>query len=202
MKKFILYIFNPIFIFYCYSACAQNIFNEYDFQSYVSDQRAYTIGDTVTLLIYEVSSAESLVETEKDGGFDVGGGFSRISNQAGGVSDGSGRFERGTVDLSYGVASGMETERAGILKAQLSVEIKDIDDVGKFLIGGYQKIVINGEEQFISVSGWIRPSDIDQDNSVISTRLSGAEIEYSGVKPAYSEMGIIRRVWHTMKGVW
>ena len=39
---------------------------------------------------------------------------------------------------------------------------------------------VNNEAQYITVSGIVRPKDIDSDNRVKSTYLADARIEYSG----------------------
>ena len=45
---------------------------------------------------------------------------------------------------------------------------------------GQQGLVINGEEQSISVEGTLRTEDIDSDNTVLSNRLTNARIEFTG----------------------
>jgi len=48
------------------------------------------------------------------------------------------------------------------------------------VIKGSRKIVINGEEQLVSIRGVVRYSDISSDNSVLSYNISDAEISFEG----------------------
>ena len=51
---------------------------------------------------------------------------------------------------------------------------------GNLVIQGYREIRVNNETQFLIVSGIVRPQDISPDNSVKSTFIANARIEYSG----------------------
>ena len=51
---------------------------------------------------------------------------------------------------------------------------------GDLFIEGTKVLLINAEELHIYVSGVIRPQDIQADNSVPSSRIADAEIEFSG----------------------
>jgi flagellar L-ring protein precursor FlgH len=47
-------------------------------------------------------------------------------------------------------------------------------------IVGSREVLVNHETQMIILSGIIRPRDIDDDNIILSTFISGAKIAYSG----------------------
>jgi len=58
--------------------------------------------------------------------------------------------------------------------------VQSVATNGDLTIHGIQSITVNGETQRIEVSGVARPIDVSGDNVVLSTRLSGAVIDYSG----------------------
>ena len=65
-------------------------------------------------------------------------------------------------------------------RAEITTRVQSVSANGDLVIHGSQSIVLNGETQHIEVSGVARPIDVSADNVVLSTRLSNAEIEFSG----------------------
>jgi flagellar L-ring protein FlgH len=47
-------------------------------------------------------------------------------------------------------------------------------------VRGEKWITLNRGDEFIRISGMIRPDDIAPDNTIVSTRLANAKISYSG----------------------
>ena len=73
-----------------------------------------------------------------------------------------------------------ETTREGSLAASITVTVVGVDPNGNLHVQGDKVIGVNREEQYIILSGTVRPEDIASDNSVPSTRLADARIEYYG----------------------
>ncbi len=73
-----------------------------------------------------------------------------------------------------------ETNRNGKIKASLTVQIKTVLPNNTYLVEGVQSIRINGERQTILLSGIVRQEDITQQNTILSTRISNAQITYDG----------------------
>ena len=72
------------------------------------------------------------------------------------------------------------TQRSGRLNASLSAKITEVLPNGNFFIEGTREVVVNREKQIITLTGIIRPEDIQPDNSILSTFISEAKIKYSG----------------------
>jgi flagellar L-ring protein precursor FlgH len=66
------------------------------------------------------------------------------------------------------------------------------------VINGSRRIVINQEEQTIKISGVVRPSDIQADNSVYSYNISDATIlmEGNGLVEKVQGPGLITKFLH------
>jgi flagellar L-ring protein precursor FlgH len=51
---------------------------------------------------------------------------------------------------------------------------------GDLFLEGTKVVLINNEEYHLYISGLVRPTDIQQDNSVFSSRIADAQIEFTG----------------------
>jgi flagellar L-ring protein precursor FlgH len=65
-------------------------------------------------------------------------------------------------------------------------------------ISGSRLITINGEDQLITISGVIRPSDVRPDNNVYSYNISDAKIVFdgSGMIDRAQKPGWLTRLFH------
>jgi flagellar L-ring protein FlgH len=72
------------------------------------------------------------------------------------------------------------TQRAGTLKASIGVHVKQELPNGDLFIEGTKVVMINHEEYHLYVSGVIRPSDIEMDNSIDSSLIADARVEFTG----------------------
>jgi flagellar L-ring protein precursor FlgH len=72
------------------------------------------------------------------------------------------------------------TSRDGTLTASITVTVVGIDTAGNLRVQGDKIITVNREEQYIVLSGMVRPEDIASDNTLQSARLADARIDYYG----------------------
>ncbi|MBP6632677.1 MAG: flagellar basal body L-ring protein FlgH [Kofleriaceae bacterium] len=71
-------------------------------------------------------------------------------------------------------------QREGQLSATLPVRVREVLGNGDLFVEGTKVVLVGNEEHHIYVSGLVRRRDIGEDNSVPSSRLADAEIEYTG----------------------
>ncbi|MEO5340172.1 MAG: flagellar basal body L-ring protein FlgH [Magnetococcus sp. MYC-9] len=145
------------------------------------DNKARNVGDIVTVKIVETSNAKKEAKTDltRNGNNSFGltgvlspGGILGAKLPAAGVSGG---VTNGNTFSGEG-----KTERKSDLKAIVSCVVTEILTNGNLRVEGRQDITVNNENQFILLSGVIRPEDITPDNAVNSTQMADARIEYSG----------------------
>lgn len=180
MKKFIFFLVCLILILLLpYSARATRF--EAATNSLFSDVKASMIGDIITVKIYEDAKASSANQTkgEKSNDFDLKGGpgvgpldfiplFGASGNQASGY-DGKG-----------------SQARSNNLKASMTVRVVAIRSNGDLVVEGSRVIGINSDKEILTLTGIIRPQDINSDNTVDSYNLADAQITYQGKGPASS----------------
>lgn len=152
------------------AVAAESMFDEKTYQALVADQKAFKVGDALTVLIQESASASSSVDAKANRSQDVGLRGQTLGQQARGLSG-------GTTSSSEG---GGQVVRSGRVTAQITVTVTEIQANGEMLVNGQQTVDLNGESQIIAVAGRVRPRDISDSNSVLSSRLADPHITYSG----------------------
>jgi flagellar L-ring protein precursor FlgH len=155
--------------------------------SLVTNQKAHRIGDVVTILIVEQSSASSTNKTDANNRSEIGGGPGL------GFLDFLGQWE---LDIENKYKGDAKTTRTGDLRAEISARIVEVLLNGDYRLEGTRMVAINGERQLIEIAGTCRPRDIRNDNTILSTYISDAQIAYSGSGTVYdaAEPGVITKV--------
>lgn len=135
------------------------------------DKVAREIGDLITIIIVEKSTAtqEASTETTQESSVGAGPGL--------GIFDFVQSFS-----LKYDDANGAEgeTKRQGSLSASITAQVIDKQPNGNLVVRGYKSIVINGENQELEIVGVIRSADITPNNTIQSIYMTDVEISYTG----------------------
>lgn len=150
-------------------AAQESLIDPSAYRGIAADQRAYRVGDILTVKVLEAARARSGASTDAN---------SDVRIRAAATTNG---FQGDAMAaLSAGNAGAAETSRVGELRTQLSVQVLAVAPDGTLTVEGAQSLVINGEDQRIKLSGLVRPGDIAADNSVWSHRIANARVEFSG----------------------
>ena len=142
-------------------------------RSLFSDQKAFGVGDAVTILIVESTEADNQATTSD----------SRSTSMGAGVEVNTGGE---TIDPSVSISSSNEfrgrgqTTRQERLRSKLSARVIAVEKNGNMRIEGKRTTTINGETQTITITGVVRPADIQSDNSVLSYHISDMTLVYEG----------------------
>ncbi len=152
------------------AAPAQSLYDEKTFRPVAADNRAYKVGDVLTIQILESASATANADTGTRRRNDISADLTRAHVP--------------TVNVGMGVNGefdgGGRTTRSGKLLAQLTVTVVELAPNGDLRVAGEQLLLINDEQQRINVTGRVRPQDISDANVVASSRLADAKITYVG----------------------
>lgn len=164
------------------------------FRSLFSDQKANRVGDAVTILVLESTLASNDARTNASRGSDL--------NMA--ASGNVGDSQIPDVNFSLGTGNAFQGEGGtltrGALRAKLSAVVDSVYPNGNLRISGARKTIINGEEQTVRISGIVRPTDIQSDNSVYSYNISEALIAFegSGIVANAQGPGLITKLLHLL----
>jgi flagellar L-ring protein precursor FlgH len=90
-----------------------------------------------------------------------------------------------------------QLQRDSRIVATVTARVVEVLPNGNLIIQGVRTIKRNRDLEYITLTGIVRPQDVDSDNSVLSSKVSDLYIEYSGKGPnseAASGPGIITRL--------
>lgn len=150
---------------------------------YLEDTRAVRIGDVVVIRIDEQANAKGNSTThlrqegEGTGGVSALIGLVPALKKAYPELDPSKLFEYAS---KSGFAGEGDTARAGELSGRIAVRVTREMPNGDLFLEGTKVVLINHEEYHLYVSGLVRRADIAQDNSLPSSRIADAQIEFTG----------------------
>ncbi|HSV74831.1 MAG TPA: flagellar basal body L-ring protein FlgH [Chthonomonadales bacterium] len=147
-------------------------------RSLIADRRASRVGDVLTILVQETTTAASRAATQT----------SRDDRtEFAGLSSGFGTLNRLLRPFDVGAAgstSGQgQTNRSGSLITRISVTVKEVLEGGNLRVEGTREVTINKETQKVTIRGLIRPDDIGPGNTVSSVAVAEASIRYDGRGP-------------------
>jgi flagellar L-ring protein FlgH len=184
-------LFFPVLAFFASTpAIAENLYVDRGWPALAADRRPEQVGDTVTIIVSENQQASNAVRKGSrkrhavDGQITYGSNFDKsVGGSLGGSYDGEGTNAR--------------TDK---VVAQLSVTVYHVLPNGDLQVSGSQHLNINGESTLIKVSGRIRRDDISNDNTVQSSKLADAIIDYNGKGFASrsAKPGVVTRLFNWM----
>jgi len=144
-----------------------------------SDDKAYQVGDVITVKVVENISGSGSANSQSSRDTSVDLDFPSptlmgkpLVNKSpiAGMKAGSKNNFKGTG----------KTDRKARLIATISARVVKVYPNGNLFIVGKKIIKINEDEQILRISGIVEPTYIDQDNSILSSKISDMYIEYNG----------------------
>jgi flagellar L-ring protein FlgH len=136
-------------------------------------QRARRVGDPLTIVLVERTSASKSAGTK----LDSGGGFSLTPPSAGPLS-----FNPGAAKVSgaRNFAGTGAADQSNALSGEISVTVAEVYPNGTMLVQGQKRVTLNRGDEFVQIKGVVRVADIDENNRIPSTRVADARIAYTG----------------------
>lgn len=145
--------------------------------SLYTDAKARNVGDIITIVLTErtVSSKSSGVNITKDSETSLPGGtlFGMTPTLDGNPFDTN-------ISQNRDFAGDAGADQRNSLSGNIAVTVADVLPNGNLVVRGEKWMTLNRGDEFIRVSGILRPEDISPQNTASSTRLANAQISYSG----------------------
>ena len=151
-------------------AAAENLYARGNWPALASDRPAERVGDSLTVVIDQNSVASNSAQN----------GTAKSTNLSGQVTATKSYNRSASLALSGDFSGSGQTGRADKMLAQISVVVDAILPNGDLHVAGEQTLNINGEHIKIRIRGRLRRADISSSNTVQSTSLADASIDYDG----------------------
>ena len=151
-----------------------SIYNVATARPLFEDRRARLVGDTITINIAEKTAAAKKSDTKADRSHDASLGIPAIA----GLPLKS--FQGATLAANSSTAfegSGENTS-SNNFTGTLTVTVIEVYPNGNLLVSGEKQIGLKEGEEFIRFSGVVNPMTITAANTVASTQVADARIEY------------------------
>lgn len=152
-------------------AGAGSLYDAQSFKPLTADNKAFRAGDTLTVQVFENSSATTSADTETRRANDVNASL---------LSPATGNLTQAGLGVNGSFDGGGRTQRTNRLLATVSVTVQEVLPNGELRIAGEQLLTVNDEQQKVNVEGRVRPLDVSDGNVVLSTRIADARITYVG----------------------
>ena len=160
--------------------------------------RASKVGDTLTVIISEFSTASQTAKTDFDR-------KSKTDSEVSLPSTSLPSFSTSLPSLGWDYSSGYggsgSTQRKASILAKLTVEVIEVLPNGNLKVRGEKKVKVNQEEQIIYLEGIVRPQDIGENNTISSVNIAQVNIRYEGRGPITEARrpGLITRLFSWLR---
>jgi flagellar L-ring protein FlgH len=141
-----------------------------------SDYKARNVGDTLTLVVFEQTSAQTTGDVNSQRAFQTSSAINALP----------GKLKTGGVNPLFGATSSTqltgkgETSAGSNLTTTVTGHIIALLPNGNLIVEAERLVLINSQHETMLVRGVLRPGDIGPNNTVASTSLANLEIELKG----------------------
>ena len=161
------------------------------------DRKAFRVGDIITITLNERTQASKNASSKisKDSNVEMGltsllGNAVSVNNPAAGLLRDGGPL---SLDTQFGGSSSTngagQAGQSNSLSGSITVTVSEVLPNGILAVRGEKWLTLNTGKEYIRLTGVIRPEDIDSRNTVESSKIANARIEYSGTGATHGGQG-------------
>ncbi len=167
--------------------------------SMFADRKAATTGDIVTIVVAESAVASSSQSKKSSRDSSLEDAIGKFLYTGLGVHKGELPGMSATGKSSY--SGGGDVSNSQSLNARAAVLVTDVLPNGNLVIQGVRVVTFSGETQYVVLHGIVRPDDIARDNSVVSTNIADARVEFyaEGALTDAQKRGWLSKVYEQLR---
>lgn len=155
-----------------------SIYNSATSMNLYGDGRAHRVGDILTVTLQESTSSQKSATTELDKTSSV------TLTQPTVLGDSVNVLGKPLSFSATGPTTAFDGEgtsdMSNNLTGNITVTVHDVLPNGVLMVKGEKWLTLNQGDEYIRISGLVRPQDIGSDNTVPSNKIADARIAYSG----------------------
>ncbi|GAB5380773.1 MAG: flagellar basal body L-ring protein FlgH [Aliiglaciecola sp.] len=146
--------------------------------SIYSDVKARRVGDIITVNLRENTSATKSAGTTTSRETEVS--VDPLLGLGGNVVNIGGRGIQFDLESESDFAGDAQANQSNNLSGNISVTVIQVLSNQNLLVRGEKWITLNNGDEYIRLTGIVRPADISPTNEIVSTKIANARIQYSG----------------------
>jgi flagellar L-ring protein precursor FlgH len=147
-----------------------------------ADNKARYMNDIVTIVVSETTTGTSKGATNTSRSTNATAGIATLLGIEKSLAEKNAKLA--TMEVGGSNSNTMkgqgDTSRSSTLTARVAARVTRVLDNGNLMIEGKRQLTMNAEDQFIVISGIVRPEDITSENLIASQHISDARIQYIG----------------------
>lgn len=142
------------------------------------DSRARSVGDLITVILSEETDAQKSASTSTAKDNSIEFGAPTIFGQP--VTHNGNEILSASVGTETEFSGDGASSQSNSLSGNITVFVSNVLPNGNLVIRGEKRLTLNQGDEYIRLSGIVRPEDVSPENTVESTKVANAEILYSG----------------------
>ncbi len=142
------------------------------------DVRARHVGDTLTVVLTEQTSASKNANTAFAKSSDFDSGIPLFAGKS--VTLNGDNILENSWETDQNFDGSGSSSQSNSLSGDITVTVHEVYPNGNLLVRGEKWIELNRGTEYVRVSGIVRPYDVSTANTVSSSQLADARITYSG----------------------
>jgi len=181
------------------TALPQSLWHDDASRSMFADKRAASVGDIITIIVSETSSASKKNETKTEKNSSLSAAITSFlyPQSAGGFLSHKGKMPAMSYnsDLKHDGSGNIDDSETVV--AKIAVRIVDVLPNRNLVVEGKRETAFSGEHQTIVLRGVVRSDDVASDNTVFSYNVADATIQIigKGTVTDSQNKGWFTRVW-------
>jgi len=143
-----------------------------------SDSKAHRIGDIISVILSENTQAKKNAKTElkKENEYTL----AAVSGLGGQPVTLNGQALQMGFEQDSKFKGDSKADQGNSLSGNISVHVLKVLQNGNLMIRGEKWITLNNGDEYIRLTGIIRSKDINSNNTVLSSKVANARIQYAG----------------------
>ena len=155
-----------------------SLFKENYVNNIYSDSKAHRIGDIISVILSESTQANKNAKTELKK--ESSSALDPITALGGTPVTLNGQTVQFGINQNSKFKGDAKADQGNSLSGDISVHVLRVLPNGNLMIRGEKWITLNNGDEYIRLTGVIRAKDINSNNTILSTKIANARIQYAG----------------------
>lgn len=168
-------------------------------RSMFADRKASAKGDILTIVVAESAVASSSQSKKSSRESSLQDSISKFIFS--GLGAHGGEMPGIATSGKSSQSGGGDVNNSQSISSRAAVLVTDVLPNGNLVIEGVRVVTFSGETQYVVLHGLVRPDDIARDNSIISTNIADARVEFyaEGALTDAQKRGWLSKVYEKLR---